>query len=706
MITRPPKQNRLRSTALWFAVLWFTVASFALFGCADDPTQLLVTVDSNLTPISQLTQVKVEVSEVRTMSAADVSEYAVSSTHSASSVAIPFSFTVVPKNEDSSRRAFIKVTGRLIDGTQVERMLERGFIDGQVINASVFLSSACVGVVCLVGQTCDEGTCVDIPTDGMSDAGPDATADAMDTMVDAGTDGSADVGTPPPPPVHTRPMNGEYTGSIHAPGSSDLDVYWEAAPDATHYLVEVHPCDGPGCALSAPIATMMATETEASVTVPGLSLAPPVGGRVLWRVQSCNADGCGEFSEPWYVNLARLQDDVNGDGYSDLIVGAPYDGDGVTYVVPGGPRGREPVIAALRPPGPGARVMGREVTAGDFNGDGFADVAVAMGNQFSDPPDPGAVVIFAGGASSGLVATESLSAPTPDANFAAGMTCAGDVNADGRDDLVVTAYGEREAYLYLSASGAPQPLSRPGVRPWAHTNAVGDLDLDGFADFAVQDASETAVGGVILYAGGRAGVTLVSALEPPDGLGDGLRFGSGFGGAIEGGDFDGDGRPDLIVGAPQAEAVVAYLSGGAELTFGAPQTFVSPVADMGSGYGYGAGLQAVDVQGDGRDELVVSDPRHADSVGLFDVVAFDNEGRTSHDDYFGEDEMNGSRRPLASGDLDGDGAEEVIIGGPSVVRPSMPGVVAVIYDAGPDREFSAIWDPSGERGNGFGLTVD
>ena len=136
--------------------------------------------------------------------------------------------------------------------------------------------------------------------------------------------------------------------------------------------------------------------------------------------------------------------DVNGDGYDDLLVSAnstshPEELVGMVFVFYGGPAGLGRLPAWTFEPDQPHFFLGHSVaTAGDLNGDGFADIVVSAFNGNQNSPGEGVAFVFHG-------APKGLS-KRPDWTFHGGQThggygatvrCAGDVDGDGYDDIVV-----------------------------------------------------------------------------------------------------------------------------------------------------------------------------------------------------------------------------------------------------------------------------
>jgi hypothetical protein len=320
--------------------------------------------------------------------------------------------------------------------------------------------------------------------------------------------------------------------------------------------------------------------------------------------------------------------DVNGDGYADVIVGA-YGAKGAAgraYLYLGSPGGLATTPHLLDgPDGPSASFGIAVASAGDVNGDGYADVIVGADNakDAAGNAHAGRAYLYLGGPG-GLATTPQLldGRDGGDARFGSSIASAGDVNGDGYADVVVgarlakDAAGNSEAgraYLYLGGPAGlattPQLLDgRDGADALFGSSiaSAGDVNGDGYADvivdaFDARDAAGNAEAGrAYLYLGGPGGLTTTPQLL--DGR-DGAH--AYFGSVASAGDVNGDGYADVIVGAvgandaaghPFAGRAYLYLGGSGGLTM-TPQLLDG--RDGANAFFGSSVASADDVKGDG-----------------------------------------------------------------------------------------------------------
>lgn len=375
----------------------------------------------------------------------------------------------------------------------------------------------------------------------------------------------------------------------------------------------------------------------AALDVLGTSTQPAADlpiGMLFWRVAArAGSTMVTGFGPTWQVTIGSRNAplstswgsvlDVNGDGFADIAVGAPHNTAHV-YLYLGSATG-VPTTASitLSPADADAVEFGRTIaSAGDVNGDGFADLVVGS-RDAAFTPGPGRAYVYFGSAT-GVAAAPSITLSGVDGvrgNFGNALASAGDVNGDGYGDLLVGAdqapftftagAGSGRAYLYLGGPAGPsivpsRTFSQSTLAAMSGYGlgiaGAGDVNGDGFADVVISAPYANASSGVAyVYLGSATGAsaTPASTLSPP--LGAQMYFGIVAGA----GDLNGDGFTEIAVGATGGTfgSGATFVYNGSASGVAAPASVVLTGPDGG---GFGSSIAgAGDVDGDGFGDLVV-----------------------------------------------------------------------------------------------------
>jgi disulfide bond formation protein DsbB len=399
-------------------------------------------------------------------------------------------------------------------------------------------------------------------------------------------------------------------------------------------------------------------------------------------------------ASPSKIEGATLRNDFNGDGFSDMAVSAPFDsvgtvaGAGVVNVIYGSAAGLTATGNQFwHQNSPGIRDaaepddhFGDSLAAGDYNGDGFADLAIGV-----------------------------------DLEDIAGVVDAGVVNVIYGSAAGLTPTGNQ---LWAQDSPGIQDVAETsdGFGLWA---AGGDFNGDGFDDLAAAAQFEdlgtiTDAGAVNVIYGSAAGLTATGNQfwhQNSPGILDAAEAGDTFGQFLITGDFDGNGFADLVspvffedVGTVVDAGAVSVIYGSAAGLAAAGNQLWSQsspgILDTAEESDlFGAGVASGDFNGDGFDELeataVSEDGPTLLDIGAVNVIYGSATGLTAAGNQLWTQDSPGIRDVAEAGDLfgeysgagdfNGDGFDDVGIGaafGEDIGAVPDAGAMNVIYGSG------------------------
>ncbi|QCX78063.1 FG-GAP repeat protein [Streptomyces sp. YIM 121038] len=274
--------------------------------------------------------------------------------------------------------------------------------------------------------------------------------------------------------------------------------------------------------------------------------------------------GADERGDSW-AEGTRVAADFDRDGYGDLAVSAVGEkvgrnrGQGSVTVLWGSPTGLKGGTE-IPNKAPGARkAFGYGLATGDFNGDGRPDLAATNG---------GAVYVYKGGISrsgvGGSVQRLAKRGLSPD------DLIAGRVTKDRATDLVVVGQVIRDWketgdawFVKGGTTLKPGATLRLGAYADSTSGVIADFDKNGYGDLALGNYADAKYkGAVAVWRGGRNGPGTATRLtQGTPGVAGAPEKGDRFGGSVSAGDTNGDGYPDLAVGA-SSEDVGGTRDGG------------------------------------------------------------------------------------------------------------------------------------------------
>ena len=378
--------------------------------------------------------------------------------------------------------------------------------------------------------------------------------------------------------------------------------------------------------------------------------------------------------------------DVNGDGYDDVIVGAQYYDNGQTnegraYVYYGSTTGLSTTAAwTAESNQEGAGFGGSVSSAGDVNGDGYDDVIVgAWGYENGQIYEGRAYVYY--GSTTGLSTTANWTKESdlPEARYGRSVSTAGDVNGDGYDDVIVGLNSgdysngvtdEGRAFVYHgSASGLSTTAAWTGKSDQVRcyygysVSTAGDVNGDGYDDVIVGACEygngQTHEGRAYVYHGSATGLGNTAVWITESNQAEAY-YGISVSTA---GDVNSDGYDDVIVGAQYYDN--GQTNEGCAYVFYGSTTGLSVTADWTAESNveyttFGRSVStAGDVNGDSYDDVIIG------ASGKAYAYHGSASGLSARADWIAETDQIGDsfgKRVSTSGDVNGDGYDDVIVG--------------------------------------------
>jgi len=422
-------------------------------------------------------------------------------------------------------------------------------------------------------------------------------------------------------------------------------------------------------------------------------IVPPVAEEFDWLKEGDNANS--EFG--FWIDGGG---DINGDGYDDVIIGAPeytqaFAGEGAVFIYYGSAAGLADTAGWVQYGEHDSSGFGRCVSIkGDVNDDGYADILIGSHQFENTKKNEGKVYLYLGGPDGAdTIAVWTMVGDRKGAKLGESLVFAGDLNHDGFDEICVGAHGwdddevlgdlGNKAGKFWVFNGNPD-----GVFATPSMQCVGIVEdanlgvsMDKAGDVNGDGIDDLDIGGYIFLIGDGMLCTFHGGIGGADAIPDFMVAGGASDTSFyainlsTAGDINGDGYDDVVVGAPRFDANGIYQSGKLHLHYGSSSGLDSEIGWIATGTQYDERWafnvnEAGDINHDGYGDLLVGSKYYDNgdlvNAGKAELYLGGPKGpqRIPTWTFKGPDSNSVVGTNLCNaGDINGDGFDDIVVSG-------------------------------------------
>lgn len=389
----------------------------------------------------------------------------------------------------------------------------------------------------------------------------------------------------------------------------------------------------------------------------------------------------GEVAGDQFSYSLSSAGDVNGDGYNDILISSPqndqtFTNAGKVYLYYGGSTVNNVPDKVFLGENADDQFGISVCIIGDYNGDGFDDLIIGAPNNDDAGNNAGAAFVYYGGSDMNTISDQIIYSGNDDDRLGSAVSDAGDFNGDGYSDFVVgipradnAGFNSGLVLLYLGGANPSVyfATSFSGVQSSEYFGLIisnaGDFNCDGFSDIIIGSPSNYSIGSNV----GRINIYFGSSVV--NNTADFISYGESFSeylglGITSSADFNGDGNVELIAGAYGYSGMDGrvYLFKQKMTGNDIPDEYFLGNSTLEL-FGADVSLEG-DLNGDGFNDVVISSPGYLSNRGRVSIfyggALLDNDPDVV---IYGENEGDHFGNSISTnGDINGDGFDDLLVG--------------------------------------------